>query len=168
MNRDDAVVLAVAVAVGHEDVAVRRDDDVGRLIEEIGTGAADARLAERHQHLAVGAELEDLMALAVLAARVGHPEVAVAVHGRAVREDEHALAPATRAACRSRRTSGSALPCGRRTSSRSSGGRRRSCRPAPASTAVTAAHFTPAATGPSHASCGRAAAGRCAGPPWTA
>ena len=42
-----------AVAVGDEDVAVRRDDDVGRLVEDVVAVAGDAGLAERHQHLAV-------------------------------------------------------------------------------------------------------------------
>src|SRR5689334_16010769 len=90
---DHAVVLAVAVAVGHEDVAVRSDDDVGRLIEEVRPRSADARLAKRHQHLALWAELEYLVPLARFSARVGHPQVAVAIDGGAVREDEHALTP---------------------------------------------------------------------------
>ena len=43
--------------------------------------------------LPCGTELEDLVSLAVLAARVGDPEVAVAIDGRAVGEDEHPLSP---------------------------------------------------------------------------
>src|SRR5207237_8929203 len=46
---DDAVVLAVSMAVGDEDVAVGRDDDVRRLIGEIRPRAGPAGLAERHQ-----------------------------------------------------------------------------------------------------------------------
>src|SRR5262249_54885206 len=60
----DAIVLAVTMTVRDEDVAVRRDHDVRRLIEEIGPRARDAGLAERHEHLAGGAELEHLMTLA--------------------------------------------------------------------------------------------------------
>ena len=70
---DHAVVLAVAVAVGDEDVAARRHHDVGRLIEQIGARAADAGLAQRHQHAAIGVELEHLVALAVGAARIRDP-----------------------------------------------------------------------------------------------
>src|SRR6516164_7415372 len=45
-----------AMSVGDEDVAVGRDQHVGRRIEETGIIAGHARYAERHQHLAVGAE----------------------------------------------------------------------------------------------------------------
>src|SRR5262249_10071152 len=48
--------------LGDEDVAVRRDEDVIRLIEVIGIGPA-ARLAKRQQQLAVLVELEHLMSL---------------------------------------------------------------------------------------------------------
>src|SRR5688572_6116523 len=89
----DAIVPAVAVTVRDEDVAGRSDENVRRLIEQLRTGAADSCLAECHQHLALRVELEDLMPLAVLAARVGHPEVALAIDGRAMREDEHPLSP---------------------------------------------------------------------------
>ena len=100
-----------AVAFGDEDVAVRRDDDVVRLGERLGRIAADAGLAERHQHLAVRAELDDLVADRLgrrrrraagasrgaapragrgwLSLAVGHPDVAVAVDVDAVREDHH-------------------------------------------------------------------------------
>ncbi len=50
------------VALGDEDVAVGRDEDRVRL-EEVVRVACAARLAERAQQLAVGAELEDLMSL---------------------------------------------------------------------------------------------------------
>src|SRR5512134_1424281 len=80
------------MAVGDEDVTVRGDDDIGGLIEEIRTGPRHASLAERHQDLARWTELEHLMPFAGRAAGVGHPEVAVAIDGRAVREHEHVLA----------------------------------------------------------------------------
>src|SRR5262249_36391135 len=53
---DHAVVQAAAVAVGDEDVAVRRHHDVGGLLEEVGARAADAGLAQGHQNLARWAE----------------------------------------------------------------------------------------------------------------
>src|SRR5439155_11907030 len=88
------VVLAVPVAVGDEDVAGRGgDDDVGGLIEGVAAGAGDAGLAERHQDGALLVELEDLVALAIFAARVGEPQVALAIDRRAVREDEHPRPP---------------------------------------------------------------------------
>src|SRR5262249_51119322 len=55
-------VVARAVPLGDEDVAVRRGDDVVRLIEIIRRRGA-ARLAERQQHFAVGAELVYLIAV---------------------------------------------------------------------------------------------------------
>src|SRR5262249_25467088 len=82
------------------------------LKKEIGISAT-AGLAERHQELALGTELEDLMALGRLrqllgrhrlassAARrilvalpVGHPHITVFVHMDAVRKDEHPFAKA--------------------------------------------------------------------------
>jgi hypothetical protein len=50
------------VAFRDEDVAVRCDEYVVRLVEVVGLAGA-AALAERQQQLAVGTELEDLMAL---------------------------------------------------------------------------------------------------------
>ena len=88
------LLRAVAMAVGHEQVAVGGLDDVGRLVEEVGPGAAHPGLAQPHQHLAVGAELDRLVALAAAAAGVGHPQVAAAIHRAAVREVHQALAEA--------------------------------------------------------------------------
>ena len=90
----DARVRLAAVAVGDEDVAVRSDQDVGRLIERIGTVAGDSRLAQRHQDLAIGAELEHLVTLHSPGIAVGHPHVALPVHMNAVRADEHPRAKA--------------------------------------------------------------------------
>ncbi len=59
-----AILLRVGrsrpVPVGHDDVAVGRDRARGRTDERLGAGLRDAGLAERQQHLAVGAELEQL------------------------------------------------------------------------------------------------------------
>src|SRR5205823_3359825 len=54
--------------------------------------ARHPRLAERQQQLAVGAELEDLMALAAFAEPVGHPDIVLRVDIDPVRKDEHAAA----------------------------------------------------------------------------
>src|SRR5215467_13522641 len=89
----DAVVLAVAMAVGDEDGAVGCDEHVRWLIEELRAAARHARLAEPHQLRAVGTELDHLMAFTAAASRVGHPQVAVAIDARAVREVEHPGAP---------------------------------------------------------------------------
>src|SRR6476620_4402608 len=51
----------VVMSLRHVDAAVGPDDDVVRL--EAAFGQRSARLPERHQHLASGAELEDLVAL---------------------------------------------------------------------------------------------------------
>src|SRR5437870_5746134 len=59
----DARVAAgrTRVALGHEDVAIRRCDHIVRLKEILGFVAA-ARFTERQEHLAIGAEFEYLMA----------------------------------------------------------------------------------------------------------
>ena len=63
-------------------------------LNSIRTAAGDVRLAERHQHLAVGAELENLVAFAAAAEPVGHPHVALAVDVQTVREQQQAGAEA--------------------------------------------------------------------------
>src|SRR5216684_3796734 len=55
---DDAGVGVAAVAVGNENVAIGRDQRRGGRVEFVRTAARNAGLAERQQHLAVGAELE--------------------------------------------------------------------------------------------------------------
>src|SRR5439155_23663455 len=89
----DTVVPAVAVAVGDEDGAVGRNENVGGLIEKIRAAAGYTGFAERHEHYAVGTELGDGVSLAAAAARVGDPEIAVAIDAGAVREVEHPRAP---------------------------------------------------------------------------
>src|SRR5215472_10757904 len=86
----DARVRLLSVSVGDEDVAIGRDQDVGRPIEGLGPFARDPRLAQRHQHLSIGAELDDRVALAVAASAVGHPDVAIPVREQAVRPIDHA------------------------------------------------------------------------------
>ena len=88
------------MTVGDENLAARVDDDIGRSDERVGTGDADARLAERHQQLAVTIEFEDLKALALGLPRrvertaVGDPDVALRVDVQTVRLQEQALAEA--------------------------------------------------------------------------
>src|SRR5215510_5330454 len=66
----------------------------------IRTTARDARRAQRHQHLAVRAELHDLLSALVAlwgpvrGDSIGHPDVAVLVDIEPVRPDEHAAAEA--------------------------------------------------------------------------
>src|SRR6185369_11810958 len=92
---DDAVVGIAAVAIGNEDVAVRRHQDVGRRVERVLRGAGDARLTKCHEKLAVLIELHDGVALAVvLRGSVGYPDVVVLVDIQAVRKIDHAAAEA--------------------------------------------------------------------------
>src|SRR5882724_1258317 len=78
--------------IRNENVAVRRCHDVAGPIESVGPVAGNTRLAERHQHLSVRAELEHLVALAILTGRVARPDVAVPVDVETVRLIEHPLA----------------------------------------------------------------------------
>ena len=90
------------VAVGDDDVAVRRDDARGRTDERVGAGARDAGLAETEQQLAVLRELVQLKAAAlrrrILGERpaVADPQVAVVIHAEAVCLHEQAAAEALR------------------------------------------------------------------------
>ena len=97
-----------AVSFGDEDVAVRRRHDVVGFGERLGRIPGDAGLANRHQHLTLGAELDHLMAdqlrgrrrrrragrcaargTRAVVVRVGHPDVAVLVDVNAVGERDH-------------------------------------------------------------------------------
>src|SRR5215813_10957759 len=86
---DDAGIGVAAVSVADENVAIGRDQNRGRSVEGVRTVACRSGLAEREQDLAVGAELEDLMAFAVLALGVGNPDVAVAVDKNSGTETFH-------------------------------------------------------------------------------
>src|SRR5215510_13936987 len=88
------------MAVGDEYVAAGRHDDVARRRQVIRTAARLPRRAQRHQHLAVGTELDDhlsaLVALRrpVLGDGIGNPDVAAPIDVETVRPDEHAAAEA--------------------------------------------------------------------------
>src|SRR5262249_5736978 len=69
------------MSIADEDVAVRGDRDFGWRVELIVAGAGNAFLSERQQYFSISAtKLEHLMA-----AVVGHPEIAVLVDGELVR-----------------------------------------------------------------------------------
>src|SRR5262249_56318763 len=74
LREPDDAIDGRAVADGDEDVAVWRDEDVVRLEAAVGRGCA-ARLANRQQHLPVGAELEHLMPLGRAGRRGGRRSV---------------------------------------------------------------------------------------------
>src|SRR5215469_11836748 len=77
------------MALGDEDVAVGRDRHRRGPIEHIQARAALARLAERHQHAAVGREFGDLVALAVSGLDIDQPEISVRIGHHLVWKDEH-------------------------------------------------------------------------------
>ena len=121
-------------------------DDVGRLKQL----EASPRRSLRRRRLPIvinnsplALYLNDLVALPVSTLRVGHPDVALRVDVEAVGKDEHPGAPALEQLAGRIELQRSAAPAGRRSSSRSSDGRRRYCRPAPARRQSTAPHFMP-------------------------
>jgi hypothetical protein len=81
------------VAVGHEDVPVRCNRDIGGTVERIRPVACDSCGTQREQELAIARVLEHLMALAFPTARIGQPEKAISIHANAVREHKQPLAP---------------------------------------------------------------------------
>src|SRR5439155_6207844 len=81
-----------AMAIGDEDFALRRDQDIGRLIERVRTVASDSRFAERHQELSIRAELEHLLTPSIFPGPVSHPDVSFPVDVDPVRIDEQSCA----------------------------------------------------------------------------
>ena len=79
-----------AVAVGHEDVAIRSDDHVARLVELAGPAAGLTSRTQAEQLLAFRAKLDHLMALGAgfVPLRVSDPDVAVVVDVQPVRQHE--------------------------------------------------------------------------------
>src|SRR5215467_6840642 len=89
------------MAVRDENVAICANRNPGRPIEHVWSAAANARCAERHQHLALGTDLENrLTHHHVLRVLRGHtedgflvvairrPDVAVLIYGEPVRMRE--------------------------------------------------------------------------------
>ena len=68
-----ALDLIFNMAVGHENVPVGSNRHVRRPHEIVRTSSHHTTLAESEQHLALRTDLEDLVALAVSDARIGHP-----------------------------------------------------------------------------------------------
>src|SRR5580658_3575618 len=91
---DDPRIGLAAVSVAHEDVAIGGDRDVRRGVELVGALARDTRLAEGQQHLALRAELDDLMTLAVGTGVVARPNVAAVIDIEAMGVIEETLAEA--------------------------------------------------------------------------
>src|SRR3954467_92365 len=80
------------MTVGDEDVPIRCNHDVSRLIKEARRRPTLPSLPQGHHQPASWIELEHLVSLAVGASRIGHPEVPGAVSRGAVRKHEQALA----------------------------------------------------------------------------
>src|SRR5580704_12845681 len=72
---DDAVVGLVAVAVGNENIAIRRDQDVGWAVELVMAVAGNARLADHHQHPSIGTVFYRRFAAAVAGLAIGDPDI---------------------------------------------------------------------------------------------
>ena len=87
---DDAVVGPGAVPVGDIEVAVGRDHDGTHAAQIARSVARHPGLADRHQHLAVRAELEQVGALAVLGDLIAGPDTAVVVDIERMRDGEQA------------------------------------------------------------------------------
>src|SRR5690606_14170029 len=96
---DDAVVAALVVTVGYENVTVRRNKHCGGSVERILAVACDSLLAERHQQFAVLAELVDHVSPAFghrcVSDGVGYPYVALGIDENSVwpRDESSAKAP---------------------------------------------------------------------------
>src|SRR5215470_15660396 len=105
---DTAVIRLVRrMAVGDKNIAIGCHRDAGRTIESIRAAAADAHLAKHHQDLAALVELEDFLTKhgasgvacrhaehGVAVIDIADPQIAVPVHGKAVRIAKHAGAEA--------------------------------------------------------------------------
>src|SRR5215510_8791476 len=70
------------------DVAVGRDHDRAARAQITGTVAGHSRLAQNHQHLAVGSKLDEISALAVPGDLVAAPHIALAIDVEPVRNRE--------------------------------------------------------------------------------
>src|SRR5258706_15745372 len=75
----DPRIGGTAMAVADEDIAIGGDKHIRRSIERVGTGAGNAGLAKGHEHLALWAELEHSVPLALTAMIVGRPDIAVMI-----------------------------------------------------------------------------------------
>src|SRR5262249_37757403 len=89
---DDAVISPVAVPIADIDVAVGCDNDRATRSQIAGTVAGHSRLAQSHQHLAVGSKPDEIGPLAVPGDLVAAPRIALAVHIETMRNREYVRA----------------------------------------------------------------------------
>src|SRR5262245_46725947 len=83
------IAEARRMAFGDEDIAISRKGNSRRPVEDIGTLAALARLAQSHQHLPVRRQFEDLVALAFFRVAVDRPDITFRIGFHRVWEKEH-------------------------------------------------------------------------------
>src|SRR5215510_3237745 len=98
---NDPGVRIPTVSVSDEDVAIRRSDDIGRLIESVRAVAGDTHLAECQQDFSFRTEFDDDLSLPGRGFSSGaqwncvsHPDVSLPVYMDAVRKYEHPFAEA--------------------------------------------------------------------------
>src|SRR6266851_5903733 len=80
----DSSVGFPTMSIRNKNVTVHSDHDIRRPIEGILTIAGNVGLAQHHQELARGAELEDGISLAVDANAVGGPDISFAIDEKPV------------------------------------------------------------------------------------
>src|SRR5260221_9706209 len=80
------------MSIRDENIAVRRDEHVARLIESDRSVSLDSRLAERQHHFPILAELENLVACPGFAIAVRHPYIIVFIYEEAMRPHDHSCA----------------------------------------------------------------------------
>src|SRR5258708_1624359 len=85
----DPRIGVTAMAVADEHIAIGADEHIRRSIERVGTGAGNAGRAKGHEHLALWAELEHSVPLALAAMIVGYPHIAVMIDMQPMRMVEH-------------------------------------------------------------------------------
>lgn len=76
--------------VGDKNIAVASDRHPRRPVEVTRRITRHPRLAQLHQHFTAWTELDDLLALAILAIRVRNPDIAVRIDRDSMRKYEHA------------------------------------------------------------------------------
>src|SRR2546423_14476257 len=76
------------MSVSDEDIAAGSDQNIGRLIEGVGTIPSNSSLSQRQQYLAFGAEFKNLLAFSVLALGIGDPDIACFVDKDAMGKDK--------------------------------------------------------------------------------
>src|SRR4029077_18851419 len=86
---DNPRIGIAAVTVRDKDRAVRRDRHRRGPVEIARRIARHPGVAQSHQYLALGAELDDHVTLAVFAVGIGDIDVALLVDRDAVGKDEH-------------------------------------------------------------------------------